>query len=292
MAACGAGNLQSYSLENTNERTARIRSIDKMFQIGVGPDLFAQLAVIHAGADLLCGGADVETLDVAFEFGPELDVQGRLSLSQGMFLAAADAGIKVGKCHSTFGPVTAVTLAMSGRTTIEYGPNCDEGALLLTRKLGAMRNLYLATLHEDSPGCSAAVDVMLQGHHELLRQLGSHVSAVVDVSGFGLAGALHEMALGLNAELYVPLQALGTRWLQGDVDPECLASELGTLLDEFEIDPSQRVRLSTREFCGPMVLAVDHGKVEEVLRVAERCGFADIGVIGTYSVSSAKLHLV
>ena len=96
-------------------RPETLSSIDRMFQVGVGPLDFCRLALRHATADLIASGAEPSFVSVSFEFGPELDAGGRGTLSGAFFMAARERRIQVGKCHSSTAPVTRSD-PRSGRT--------------------------------------------------------------------------------------------------------------------------------------------------------------------------------
>lgn len=289
LTACGVEYIQSYAFSEKSPYPS-VRSIDKIYQIGVSAADFATLAIIHAGADLLCGGGQAATLDVGFEFGPDLALAGRLELSKAVFAAASKAGIEIGKCHSTFGPVTALTLALSGLKAWEFDQRSETGVLILTRPLGGMSRLYHAALHEDEDERHRWVSRLAQAHDGLIATNAAKIHNVVDVSGFGLAGALYEVAQSLEASIRIDTKVLDLTI--GGFGVECLTSELGTLVDMSQLDDAQKVKATTREFCGPMIFSVADKHVEGVIESGKTLGFADIAIIGRFGGRSAEVCFV
>lgn len=145
-----------------------------------------------------------------------------------------------------------------------------------------MRDLYVATMLSDAALRSRAITNMEQEHWALIEEIGERIGLVVDVSGYGLGGALREIAVGLGAEITVPLSDLRTFWHEGEHYPECLASDVGSVISDNSLEPIDRLRLSTREFCGPMIFAVAHDDVGEISKIAQRVEFTDLTLIASY----------
>ena len=281
LAARGTRHLRSYAIDQGVSGDPVVRSIDKVFQVGLPSADFARLALLHAGADVLCGGGYPKAVDVCFEFGPELSEQERIDFSSAIFEAAESQDIVVGKCHSTSGPVTALTLAISGQQKIQWADGAESGAVLITRRLGGMRNLYLCALRGQLAD-PALLAQMGTSHYELLTQIGPLVSHVVDVSGFGLIGALHEAAWDINAQIEV---AVAERlWVPnlGYEDPACLTSDVASFANTEKLSSRFVRRASTREFCGPLLLMVQATQVDQIVEAAQRTGFHDLAKIGEF----------
>lgn len=118
---------------------------------------------------------------------------------------------------------------------------------------------------------SSNVDAALTCHHR--------ISAVCDISGYGIAGATVELSVGLGRQIEIDMEDLTfVAGFQSNAF-ECLSADFGT----FEIsvnDSRYRLSLTTRELAGPLLVAGANGA--ELVRALKDAGAEDASVVGTY----------
>lgn len=255
-----------------------VSSIDKVFAVGTSLRSYARTALLHCAADLAGGGAFADVAEICFEFGPELSPRERQELSVAVFDEAQRLAIRVGKCHSTFGAVTALTIALRGLRRVEFASALPRGDVLLVGRLGRMQRLYAGALSGSVNTDFFVQDLSL---NDVRAVFTCHdvIAAVCDVSGYGIAGAAAEISVAKGMRVEINVSDLP--YLQGFEDGafECLAADLGEH-DAVFYKPDHRLKLTTRELAGPLLLlaTIDSAELIDKLKAA---GASEAAVIGS-----------
>lgn len=167
------------------------------------PWLSGRLAAVHALSDLWASGVVPQQVlaTVEIPFGaPRAQEEQLRQVMAGVLEELRRAGAKLIGGHSLEGPRLSIALTVLGQTSSMVVPAAKQGLrpgdrLLVTKGLGT--GAALAALHQgrcSATTYAATVDSMLQTNAvalELLTQF--PVTALTDVTGFGLLGHLHEM---------------------------------------------------------------------------------------------------
>lgn len=234
-------------------------SVDKIFQVGLPASTFAQLALRHAIADLVCSGSGCDRVDVCFEFSNSSSESEREELSQAVFQAAKALGVSVGKCHSTFGQATALILAVSGelsgeRITLPSHEELAGGSLILSGKLGGLGELYNRALLGDAKRCAEYIDAACRVDIGLTASICGDNAACTDVSGFGLWGAAHTLARRFECELEIQVNSIQHFAERGArVEASCLLARIDEQLIAPAIPERHLPVALMRELCGPIL---------------------------------------
>jgi selenide, water dikinase len=188
---------------------AIVQTVDFFTPIVDDPFAFGQIAAANALSDVYAMGAEpLSALNlVAFpleRLGPEVLAE----ILRGGAETAARADVAIIGGHSIDDPEPKYGMAVTGTVHPDELLTNDGGrsgdALVLTKPLGA--GAVTTALKRELPGAAleAAVSVMVTLNRDgsrAARAAGAH--GMTDVTGFGLLGHLHELALGsgLAAEL-------------------------------------------------------------------------------------------
>lgn len=254
-------------------------SIDKVFWIPVEAEAFCRIALLHVMADVQCAGALPNVVDVCFEFGPDLEAEARSALSQALFAAAHSLSLTVGKCHSTYGPSTALTIAVRGPAPNSCPEIPAEGVILLSRRLGALNELYLATIGFSPNFAEVALEQMAASQSELIAVAKRAGAWITDVSGFGLAGAVVEAAEATEREIELVLS--DQHWIRGtsrSPDLPCLQAAFAPPA-HWQLETYQKNAIMMRELSGPFLFFCERD-VAETIRTQSSAG----GAIGPFLV--------
>ena len=189
-----------------------VQTVDHFKAFIDDPYTFGEIAAVHALGDLYAMGAEpihalvTAILPHAAEPVVERDL---LQLLAGVKQALDAAGASLIGGHTGEGAELAVGLALSG--TVDPGDAIPKGGalpgdrLILTKPLGVGAILAADMQGKaDADDVAAALDLMRRSNAEAAAILRTHgARALTDVTGFGLAGHLIEVAdaSGLTAEI-------------------------------------------------------------------------------------------
>ena len=198
--------------------------------------------------------------------------------------------------HSIEGPRTTIGFTMLGRQRSEPATKDRLGVghrLLLTKPLGT--GILLAALMQGRLPAAAyqpLIESMTLSNAvalDLIREF--RVTALTDVTGFGLAGHLAEMlrASGCSAELersriasLPSTQELVDQGIESTLAPENRVLPEGVTLSTAQLTSAQTAVLFDPQTSGGLLIGVAAGQVESVLERLRSAGHreaAEIGVV-------------
>ncbi len=162
-------------------------------------------------------------------------------------------------------------------------------AILLTRPLGT-GTLLAANMHGEAEGAwvEGALDAMQRSNGPAARLLaGAGARSMTDVTGFGLAGHLWEMARASAVTIeigsvpaYAGAAELLARGRASTLHPGNVAAMLG-VLDAHETDPL----LFDPQTAGGLVAGLPGDKVEETIALLHQAGETGAALIGHVTAS-------
>lgn len=258
-------------------------SIDKTGLFCSDLSLFARCAVNHALRDVVSSGATLVSIDVAFEFGNDLPSErSKIELVRQVEIACSDAGVELGKCHSTFSSITQLCVSVTGYKREKNNLDLNSGSIYLSHPLGAFRQIYLA-----SQGHSIGFEVMSR---DLMSRSFLDVSPIIsdlsiyatDVSGFGLSGSLSlaHRAHSIVSDITLPSEAV----LAVDIEMStsiCLHSDPPS---DIDVSEEQLSVATLREVAGPLLIFCPEKKEPLFLSMMRSSGLYPIS-IGTFCQS-------
>lgn len=271
------------------------------------PYLLGRIAVLHAASDLFAMGAQPDTALVVatLPYAEKPLVAGDLSLlMEGIVREANAMGVTVTGGHTSEGTEMSVGIVMNGlidRASMFTKRGLQPGdALILTKPLGTGA-LLAADMRLWARGVwiDRALDAMLVSNGPaacVFRQAG--VTAVTDVTGFGLAGHLAEMleAGGVGAEVW--LEKLPVLPGAQIAIAQRIVSTLAPLNREHL---TKRWRVDTHpadeivydpQTAGGLLAGVRTKQADAVLRDLRATGYPDAAVIGVVMDEPRRLRLV
>jgi selenide, water dikinase len=194
---------------------ALVQTVDFFTPIVDDPYDFGRIAATNALSDVYAmGGVPLSALAIAgFPRGFDLDII--VAVMRGGVDAAASAGIAVAGGHTIEDPEPKYGLVVTGTVHPDAiwrnSGGQDGDALVLTKPLGTgiIANALRADAAPDAVlrGAVASMITLNAAAADRLRVTGPP-HAVTDVSGFGLLGHLHELALASGFAARITLDAL------------------------------------------------------------------------------------
>ena len=284
--------------------TALISTVDFFTPIVDDPYDFGKVASANAISDIYAmGGKPILAIAILGWPVEKLPVEEARKILEGSRMICKEAGIPLAGGHSIDSQEPIFGLAVNGMVALEnikQNNKAQEGdVLFLTKPLGvgilttAEKKSILKEEHKD-----LAANQMMQLNKvgEALGKLAC-VTAMTDVTGFGLLGHLTEMAEGSNlsaiinfADVPVITPSIFEYIAQGSVpggttrNRDSYAHKIGTLTEE------QWAILADPQTSGGLLIAVNKNKTEEVVNCLKENGFANfIKPIGFLKAAEEKV---
>lgn len=275
-----------------------VQSVDYFPALLSDPYLFGRIAANHCLGDLFAMGAEPwSALALAtLPFGPEDKSEEELfQMLAGATQVLAEAGAVLVGGHSSLGQelglgFTVNGLALPGAILTKGGLRPGDN-LILTKPLGTGA-LFAAEMRGRAKGrwIDAAVTAMLRSNRDAAETFkGFGVSALTDVTGFGLAGHLEEMleASGVDAALEptsLPiLDGAGAAIDQGIESSLAPANRrrLDVLLGyETDWDMGDLAILADPQTAGGLLAGLPEEKAEACLEALRQGGDHDAAIVG------------
>lgn len=285
----GEGATQlDFAVTSFPENSELVTSIDKLGRFCNDLSLFTDTAFCHAVRDVNAGFARPVAVDLCFEFGNDLDTfEDRIAFVESARKTAAKYGVRVGKCHSMFSAITALTVVVIGaRKPIPACGEFSEGEVLISSSIGGFKEVYFHEQGHIRQSYSAAASHMCFDYSPHIENIGPSVIDISDVSGHGLGGALSSIAKRNCLDLSVELHP--------DIFFDPVAEEISCLQSDqpSNVQATSNVLelfLNQREVAGPLLL-VTKGDGAEVLQYLRHQGLA-ASSIGRFQVGAGRVSV-
>ena len=290
-----------------------IQTVDFFRSFIDDPYLFGRIAANHALGDIYAmGGTPHSALATAtVPHGPEDKVEEDLfQILRGGLDVLEDAGAVLAGGHSAEGAELALGFTINGTVDLERilrkGGARDGDALILTNPLGTGALLAAEMCGQvRAPWIEAALACMQVSQAGAASIFLDHgATACTDVTGFGLAGHLHEMltAARVDAEIQfdrVPalpgaLDVLG-RGIASSLAPDNLRLRRALEADARTMTDPRFALLFDPQTAGGLLAAVPAGRAEAcvaALREADYAAACVIGVVTPRAGAEARIAIV
>ena len=284
---------------------ALVQTVDQFRAIVDDPYLFGEIATIHALSDLYAMGAAPHSalvtaiLPHAGEAATERDL---LQLLSGVAKALDDAGAVLIGGHTGEGAELSLGLSVNGFAPLDElkrkGGAQPGDALILTKPLGVgaimagdMRGVADASVVE------AAIAQMRQSSANAAAVLAdAKASALTDVTGFGLAGHLIEMADAGNVSFSLDLSALplisGAEALVTAGVESTMAPANAAFAERISgpVHGARARLLFDPQTSGGLAATVPADSAADIVERLKAAGYEDAAVIGEVRAASGRDH--
>jgi selenium donor protein len=267
--------------------TCIVSTTDFFMPIVDHPETFGGIASVNALSDVYAMGGE-PLMAIAILGWPINTIPPAIAqrVLEGSRTVCAQAGIPLAGGHSIDCPEPVFGLAVTGKVKkshLKRNDTAREGSLLyLTKPLGigivttAQKKGIVKQEHYD-----AAVSAMLTLNRFGASVAGlSYVSAMTDVTGFGLLGHLTEMCEGSGLSARIEFDLIPKfDFLQEYLDQKSTPGGTTRNWDSYgskisPIQPQQRSILADPQTSGGLLIAVDEGNAAEFEALASRSGLA------------------
>ncbi len=287
-----------------NDETGIISTTDFFMPIVDDPFTFGRIAATNAISDIYAmGGTPMMAIAILGWPVNSLPPEVAQQVVDGGRQACKEAGIMLAGGHSIDAPEPIFGLAVTGQiplTELKQNDTAKAGdKLYLTKPVGIG---ILTTAQKQKKLAEAdiniAVDAMCQ-----LNKLGpaiakiDGVTAMTDVTGFGLAGHLIEMCLGAKLAAKIDINALPLLdKVQSYLDMGCIPGGTHRNFDSYgehivPISEEQKALLCDPQTSGGLLIAVSPEQEQRLIELLEANDIAAIS-IGQMVEQSASTHLV
>lgn len=263
-----------------------ITSIDKIGRFCSDLPLFTDVALCHAIRDVNAGFGEPIAVDLCFEFGNDLStIEDRLAFVESVRESCRKYGVRVGKCHSMFAAITALTVAVIGkRPETERVTYSETGLIILASKLGGFKEVYFHEQGHDRAAHVDAISGMVFDYTPHIAYLRKQAIDMADVSGFGLSGALSSIALRNHVDVSVSIET-SIFFDYAEEEISCLQSDRPE--NVFVKNDKLNISLNQREISGPMLIMANKND-NDLLAYLEESGLKP-RFIGHYSCGCGKV---
>ncbi len=265
------------------------------------PFTFGKIAATNALSDIYAmGGEPIMALAILGwpikKLGPEV----AKAVLDGGKSACKDAGIIVSGGHSIDSPEPIYGLSVNGRVKIEDLKTNDKARknslLFLTKSLG----IGILTTAEkrkliEKDELKPAIDAMCT-----LNKIGSEfgklkeVSAITDITGFGLLGHLHEMCIGSNLSAEINFENIELlpnvkKYIELKSIPGGVYNNLNTYGGQLHnATEYQSIILADPQTSGGLLVAVDEDNTDKFYSIAKKYNL-DLKPIGKLIEKTEKM---
>ena len=290
-----------------SDELALVQSVDYITPIVDDPFAFGAIAAANALSDLYAMGArPVLALNLVGYPTKTLPLGVMAEILRGGQAKLAEAGVALGGGHSIEDLEPKYGLAVTGlahpeRLITNAGAR-PRDQLVLTKPLG----IGIITTGIDRQLVGPAVIERVTQLMAQLNQAASQamletgVHACTDVTGFGLIGHLHQIALASGVAARLSLSAvpvLPETWdlVRQDCVPDGTRNNLNDLADQVEwargVSPAARLVLSDAQTSGGLLIAVPRPRARRLLKALAQRGVTG-AVIGEMTAGSAgRIHV-
>ncbi len=268
------------------------------------PFAFGAIAAANALSDLYAMGArPVLALNLVGFPAKTLPLSLMADILRGGQAKLVEAGVALGGGHSIEDLEPKYGLAVTGladpkRLVTNAGARPGD-QLVLTKPLGTGIITTGIDRQLVTPATVETVTQLMAQLNQAASQamLETGVHACTDVTGFGLIGHLHQMALASGAATRLNLAAvpvLPETWdlVRQDCVPDGTRSNLNDLADQVEwaqgVSPAARLVLADAQTSGGLLIAVPRQRAKRLLAALTRRGVTGV-VIGAMTAGPAGL---
>ncbi len=273
-----------------------VQTVDQFPAFVDDPWIFGRITAVHALSDIHAMGAEPHAALALAGLAPgeaELMEEDLVHMLEGVLSILRQEGCALVGGHTSESDRASLGLAVTGyaeeSAIIRLSGLQPGDAIVLTRPLGT-GTLLAANMHGEAEGAwvGDALDAMQRSNGPAARLLaGAGARAMTDVTGFGLAGHLWEMARASAVAIeigsvpaYAGAAELLARGRASTLHPGNVAAMRG-ILDEHGTDPL----LFDPQTAGGLVAGIPEDKAEATIALLHRAGETGAALIGRVTAS-------
>ena len=300
----GSDNNEDAAVYQINEHQAIVATTDFFMPIVDDPFQFGRIAATNAISDIYAMGA--QPLFALALLGMPIDVlplEVIQKITAGGTSVCAEAGIMVAGGHSidSVEPIYGlVVIGIVDPKNLKRNTGAQLGdSIILSKPLGVgilSAALKKEQLSEKGYQAMLALTTQLNRPGQALAQM-PQVHALTDVTGFGLAGHLLELARGAKLQAAIDWKALpiveeALELVQQDIFTGASTRNWtsdGNEVSAPNLQPWQRNLLSDPQTSGGLLIACASDAEEEVLDLLYKSGFNAAQKIGNFTIGTGLL---
>ena len=291
-----------------DEQRLGVLTVDFITPVSDDAYTWGQIAAANSLSDVFAmGGRPIVALNVVCFPTKYLELDVLKTIIEGGFDIVSEAGAFLAGGHSVqddepkYGLVVygEVEKAKLWRTS---GARVGD-TLILTKPIGtgiAITAIKANMIEDETTRTEAEASMKMLNNIALPAELHEQIHAATDVTGFGLAGHLHDM-LGKNLDCRLSMEkvpaitgvkALADMGLVPEGAYRNQAAFDGFVVVEGEFAQSDMDMLYDAQTSGGLLLAVSPEYTEAVLGQVKHKGFGSAEVIGTFSEGTGRIHII
>jgi hypothetical protein len=238
----------------------RAISIDRTVRFCSNIKTFVRASIHHACNDLIVSRAKPFLASVSFGFSAaDVGAREHFDVTHQVVAALSELDIRIGKLHSFIDGETNVTVCVEGAVQGAAQQIANEGAIFLSKPLGALKAIYLAEIGHRVHKLDDAVQAITTPSTAFLPIISEFAVGATDVSGFGLLHAIEQYCSWHHMRGKIELDKLPTiDPIVTSVEVECLDRGLGyeyRLIDTKNSQEGKRLEFLS-EINGPLLIFV------------------------------------
>lgn len=289
-----------------NESTALVQTVDFFTPIVDDPYLFGQIAAANSLSDVYAMGATPLTALNIVAF-PNCKLPGEVlgAILKGGQAKVAEAGAVIIGGHTIDDTEPKYGLSVTGlvhpdKVWTNAGAKPGD-CLLLTKPLGTGILSSAARADLFPQGAQAAIDSMAALNATAAKvAAGYTVHACTDITGFGLAGHVYEMAAGSQVDIELDSAALpllpeaADAAAMGFVPGGAYSNRMYLTQVDFDGDVPENIRdiCFDPQTSGGLLLSVPAAESEDLLTALQAAGLAASRIIGeVMGMGEGKVHV-
>ncbi|BAI79846.1 selenide, water dikinase [Deferribacter desulfuricans SSM1] len=277
-----------------NDDKYLVQSVDFITPVVDDPYTFGRIAAINSLSDIYAMGGDPITALSILMYSCEIDSE----IIKAMMQGACDELAKV-KCNLVGGHTVddnevklgfSVTGMITGDKIYKNCTARENDKIIYTKPLGigVLSTALKGEMTTDDEN-KILEDVMLLSNYDASKIMKKYdVSACTDITGYGLAGHLYEVAKGSNKTLVINYEDINF------LSPAVKYAEMGIIpagayfnkqfieyfVDYSKVDEKYRMLLFDPQTSGGLAIFVSEDDAENLLNDLKDSGYSDVKIIG------------
>ena len=283
---------------------ALVQTLDFVTPLSDDPFVYGQIAAANALSDVFAmGGRAINAMNICCFPGEGVDTSVLAEILRGGYSKIQEAGAVLLGGHTVKDQELKYGLSVTGLIhpdKILRNSSCKPGdKLVITKKIGT--GVIVTGAKNDLISGEPVLEAMKsmatlnKVASEVMLEIGAN--ACTDITGFGLAGHLSEMALGSRVKITLDLQSVPVypvslelfgRGIRTGVTLSNKQSAAQSIQFEKELSKEREMILYDPQTSGPLVISLPAKNADILISALREKGIKDAAIIGEVSEAAAS----